>query len=71
MLRGVLFGAYICVYMHVSGGMCEGCVCVFRADQGKQYRRIGYEFFKATHFLAAVVFMLVFFWHCAGTLTSW
>ncbi|KAJ4313324.1 hypothetical protein N0V94_007003 [Neodidymelliopsis sp. IMI 364377] len=34
-------------------------------------RRLGYEFFKATHFLAVVVFVVVFFWHCDYTLTSW
>ncbi|KAF3048607.1 hypothetical protein E8E11_009888 [Didymella keratinophila] len=34
-------------------------------------RRMGYEFFKATHFAAVVVFMIVFFWHCDYTLTSW
>ncbi|PYH43009.1 ferric reductase family protein [Aspergillus saccharolyticus JOP 1030-1] len=34
-------------------------------------RRLGYEFFKATHFSAAAVFMLIFFWHCDYTLTSW
>ncbi|EWG54179.1 hypothetical protein FVEG_12454 [Fusarium verticillioides 7600] len=32
---------------------------------------LGYEFFKATHFLAVVIFMLTFFWHCDYTLTSW
>ncbi|KAL5118441.1 hypothetical protein ACEQ8H_003617 [Pleosporales sp. CAS-2024a] len=34
-------------------------------------RSFGYEFFKATHFFAAVVFMLTFFWHCDYTLNSW
>ncbi|EHK21979.1 uncharacterized protein TRIVIDRAFT_230771 [Trichoderma virens Gv29-8] len=34
-------------------------------------RNLGYEFFKATHFLAAAIFVLVFFWHCDYTLTSW
>ncbi|KAJ4332956.1 hypothetical protein N0V87_008006 [Didymella glomerata] len=34
-------------------------------------RRTGYEFFKATHFAATVVFMIVFLWHCDHTLTSW
>ncbi|KAM0194048.1 hypothetical protein ACHAPC_001142 [Botrytis cinerea] len=34
-------------------------------------RNLGYEFFKASHFLSAVVFMVIFFWHCSGTLTSW
>ncbi|KAJ4984355.1 ferric reductase transmembrane [Stagonosporopsis vannaccii] len=34
-------------------------------------RRLGYEFFKAAHFLAVVVFVTVFFWHCDYTLTSW
>ncbi|RAK81737.1 ferric reductase family protein [Aspergillus fijiensis CBS 313.89] len=34
-------------------------------------RGLGYEFFKATHFLAAAVFVLIFFWHCDYTLTSW
>ncbi|RYN67303.1 hypothetical protein AA0117_g11645 [Alternaria alternata] len=34
-------------------------------------RRMGYEFFKATHFTAVVVFVVVFFWHCDYTLTSW
>ncbi|KAF4972610.1 hypothetical protein FSARC_883 [Fusarium sarcochroum] len=35
------------------------------------FRNLGYEFFKATHFLAAAVFILTFFWHCDYTLTSW
>jgi NAD(P)H-flavin reductase len=30
-----------------------------------------YEFFKATHFLAALLFVLFFFFHCDHTLTSW
>ncbi|PNP51424.1 hypothetical protein THARTR1_07970 [Trichoderma harzianum] len=34
-------------------------------------RNFGYEFFKATHLLAAAVFVLIFFWHCDYTLTSW
>ncbi|RAR01527.1 hypothetical protein DDE82_006406 [Stemphylium lycopersici] len=34
-------------------------------------RNLGYEFFKATHFIAVVVFILTFFWHCDYTLTSW
>ncbi|KAJ5752731.1 hypothetical protein N7520_009648 [Penicillium odoratum] len=34
-------------------------------------RKFGYEFFKATHFFAAVMFVLIFFWHCDYTLTSW
>ncbi|KAF1922874.1 putative ferric-chelate reductase [Didymella exigua CBS 183.55] len=34
-------------------------------------RHMSYEFFKATHFLAVVVFVIVFFWHCDYTLTSW
>ncbi|KAH4059550.1 hypothetical protein HBI38_021300 [Parastagonospora nodorum] len=34
-------------------------------------RRFGYEFFKATHIFAAVVFVVTFFWHCDYTLTSW
>ncbi|CAI6334207.1 unnamed protein product [Periconia digitata] len=32
---------------------------------------LGYEFFKATHFFAVVIFMVTFFWHCDYTLTSW
>ncbi|KAF2866942.1 ferric reductase like transmembrane component-domain-containing protein [Massariosphaeria phaeospora] len=32
---------------------------------------LGYEFFKATHYIAVVVFMITFFWHCDYTLTSW
>jgi len=40
-------------------------------DMTDEYRRMGYEFFKATHFAAVVVFMIVFFWHCDYTLTSW
>jgi NAD(P)H-flavin reductase len=35
------------------------------------FRNRGYEFFKATHFFAVVVFMVTFFWHCDHTLTSW
>ncbi|KAF5007836.1 hypothetical protein FDECE_5862 [Fusarium decemcellulare] len=34
-------------------------------------RKLGYEFFKTTHFLAAVIFIITFFWHCDYTLTSW
>ncbi|KAI2483962.1 ferric reductase [Pyrenophora tritici-repentis] len=34
-------------------------------------RTLGYEFFKATHIFAVVVFMVTFFWHCDHTLTSW
>ncbi|SPO01897.1 related to ferric-chelate reductase [Cephalotrichum gorgonifer] len=34
-------------------------------------RNYCYEFFKATHFLAAVFFMVFFFIHCGGILTSW
>ncbi|KAJ5698008.1 hypothetical protein N7462_000013 [Penicillium macrosclerotiorum] len=34
-------------------------------------RKLGYEFFKATHFFAAAMFILIFFWHCDYTLTSW
>ncbi|KZM20994.1 oxidoreductase [Ascochyta rabiei] len=34
-------------------------------------RHLGYEFFKATHIFAVVVFVVVFFWHCDYTLTSW
>lgn len=32
---------------------------------------MGYEFFKATHLAAVIVFVIVFFWHCDYTLTSW
>ncbi|KAL7925673.1 ferric reductase like transmembrane component domain-containing protein [Trichoderma austrokoningii] len=34
-------------------------------------RNLGYEFFKATHLFAVVIFMIMFFWHCGYTLTSW
>ncbi|OJI84633.1 hypothetical protein ASPTUDRAFT_40641 [Aspergillus tubingensis CBS 134.48] len=34
-------------------------------------RKMGYEFFKATHFFAAVIFILIFFFHCDYTLNSW
>lgn len=30
-----------------------------------------YEFFKATHYLAIIVFVVFFFIHCGGVLTSW
>lgn len=30
-----------------------------------------YEFFKATHYLAALIFILFFFFHCDFRLTSW
>jgi ferredoxin-NADP reductase len=30
-----------------------------------------YEFFKSTHYLAALVFIVFFFLHCDSTLTSW
>ncbi|CAG8975373.1 hypothetical protein HYALB_00009514 [Hymenoscyphus albidus] len=34
-------------------------------------RNLGYEFFKITHFIAVVIFMITFFWHCGFTLSSW
>ncbi|EPS31136.1 hypothetical protein PDE_06091 [Penicillium oxalicum 114-2] len=34
-------------------------------------RKLGYEIFKSTHFFAAAMFVLIFFWHCDYTLTSW
>ncbi|KAH8122162.1 ferric reductase like transmembrane component-domain-containing protein [Trichoderma asperelloides] len=34
-------------------------------------RNLGYEFFKMTHLFAVVIFMMMFFWHCGYTLTSW
>ncbi|OPB41298.1 ferric-chelate reductase [Trichoderma guizhouense] len=34
-------------------------------------RNLGYEFFKMTHFIAVVLFMLTFFWHCGFRLSSW
>ncbi|KAF7562309.1 hypothetical protein G7046_g1822 [Stylonectria norvegica] len=34
-------------------------------------RNLGYEWFKAAHFLGAAVFIVIFFWHCDYTLTSW
>ncbi|KAH7364768.1 hypothetical protein BKA65DRAFT_447900 [Rhexocercosporidium sp. MPI-PUGE-AT-0058] len=34
-------------------------------------RSLGYEFFKITHFTSAAVFVVIFFWHCDYTLTSW
>ncbi|KAN0099603.1 Ferric reductase like transmembrane component domain containing protein [Hyaloscypha variabilis] len=34
-------------------------------------RNLGYEFFKATHLFAVVIFVVTFFWHCDWTLTSW
>ncbi|KAK3679545.1 hypothetical protein LTR78_001106 [Recurvomyces mirabilis] len=34
-------------------------------------RNLSYECFKFSHFVAALVFMLFLFFHCAYTLTSW
>ncbi|KIW36430.1 hypothetical protein, variant [Exophiala oligosperma] len=34
-------------------------------------REVGYEFFKASHFFSVVVFVVIFFFHCDFTLTSW
>ncbi|KKP02758.1 hypothetical protein THAR02_05147 [Trichoderma harzianum] len=34
-------------------------------------RNLGYEFFKMTHFIAVVLFMVSFFWHCGFRLSSW
>jgi len=34
-------------------------------------RNVSYEFFKATHFIAALVFVLFFFLHCDFRLSSW
>ncbi|KAE9969230.1 hypothetical protein BLS_005449 [Venturia inaequalis] len=33
--------------------------------------KLNYEFFKFMHFAAVIVFMVVLFWHCDYTLTSW
>ncbi|KAE9992665.1 hypothetical protein EG327_008266 [Venturia inaequalis] len=35
------------------------------------YTKLNYEFFKFMHFAAVIVFMIVLFWHCDYTLTSW
>lgn len=35
------------------------------------FRKMGYEFFKMTHYAAAAVFIVIFFFHCDYTLTSW
>ncbi|KAF2720488.1 putative ferric-chelate reductase [Polychaeton citri CBS 116435] len=35
------------------------------------FRGLGYEFFKAAHLFSVVIFVIVFFWHCDYTLTSW
>lgn len=32
---------------------------------------MGYEWFKFSHFVAALVFMLFMFFHCDHTLSSW
>lgn len=40
-------------------------------EANRKYSKFGYEFFKATHLFAAVVFIVTFFWHCDYTLTSW
>jgi hypothetical protein len=32
---------------------------------------MGYEWFKFSHFVAALVFMLLMFFHCDHTLSSW
>lgn len=42
-----------------------------RAAVADRCRNLGYEFFKVTHLFAVVVFVLIFFWHCDYTLTSW
>ncbi|KAF1949762.1 hypothetical protein CC80DRAFT_483814 [Byssothecium circinans] len=34
-------------------------------------RNLGYEFFKMTHFVAVVIFIITLFWHCDYILTSW
>lgn len=40
-------------------------------DANMKRRKLGYEFFKATHLFAVAIFMVMFFWHCGYTLTSW
>ncbi|KAK5169355.1 uncharacterized protein LTR77_005330 [Saxophila tyrrhenica] len=35
------------------------------------FRKWSYEFFKFSHFLAALIFMLFLFFHCDYTLSSW
>ena len=54
------------------------CVCPYRhhpervdLESNGYYSRRFYEFFKATHFLAVLVFVLFFFLHCDFRLTSW
>lgn len=50
------FATYKIVFTNVGGLLC---------------RNRYYEFFKATHFLAAMIFVVFFFIHCDFRLTSW
>lgn len=36
-----------------------------------QRRNAYYEFFKATHYIVALLFVLLFFFHCNYRLSSW
>lgn len=50
-----------------ASGPTSGSTCLILTS----YRNRFYEIFKATHFVAALLFILFFFIHCDFRLTSW
>lgn len=61
--------AYLCISQYNSVSPNDEAIDKKNADLAP--RNLGYEFFKASHLFAVVIFMLTFFWHCDYTLTSW
>lgn len=43
----------------------------YRESRPNSSRNRYYEFFKATHFIVALLFILFFFFHCDFRLSSW
>lgn len=62
--------AYLCVSQYNTASGNEEVVDTINEANPKR-RNLGYEFFKMTHLFAVVIFMIMFFWHCGYTLTSW
>lgn len=63
--------AWLTFMSHSTIRYVQARLSLFLTANGTLRAKLGYEFFKTTHFFAVVVFMVTFFWHCDYTLTSW
>ncbi|KAK8218391.1 ferric-chelate reductase [Phyllosticta capitalensis] len=58
----------VCYWTGVVAILAQAYLTVFSI---RPIRARFYEFFKSTHYLAALIFVLFFFFHCDFRLTSW